>query len=347
MHSPSAKDKRKNTSKKVKLSNVTASYDRERKSSYTRSFSAHSKRKHNRAISQDAYEDPLRVRTKSQDLRSKESPTINVSSTPALFLHSGGNLIEGQEETLKEIHYWLSTELSQYSNFVPSLDFNSFATGEPFLALLHKYDHSIIDLATFDRSDRIRTLSTAFALAEQHIGLPNILDPFILTTEILRLNTFAQRQLLLYLVLWREKTIIEEDSIQLVKGDLQKLINLTEDCSYNVEVLGSEVDTQILKLKGEIRNTDKERYFDEESAVLYDQLLSNAMENITALEAKQQLLLRQNRLLRDKLNTIHDCKSLEENSRKKTEQQLLLEERIKAIGEVLMDRGLTNFVNQT
>jgi len=120
-------------------------------------------------------------------------------------------------------------------------------------------------------------------------------------------------------------------------------LNLVDDNCYNVEILKSDVDSHVLKLNTEIRSTDKERNFDEEGAILYNELIIAAMENLSALETKQILLQQQHHVLSLKLYTIHQCKVFEEKGRKKTEDQLLLEERIKAIGEVLLDRGITNF----
>jgi len=178
---------------------------------------------------------------------------------------------------------WLVSELKKYS-----FDILSFSSGEPFLALLHKYDPSIVDLETFDKSDRIKALTTIFDLAEQHLNIPNLLDPHLVA------NNLSQKQLLLYLAIWKEKTENFEffDGTQHIQNDIQNLVNVVEDCTYNVEILNSEFEEQCTHLKSNFRIVDRERLFDEESARLFDEVMEHAMETLTALEIKQELLLK-------------------------------------------------------
>jgi len=145
---------------------------------YSRSMSAHNKKRHMRTVSQD-------------------SAPVSTSVTLGHSWYRSGSADSeraGEEELKKEIMVWLVSELKK------SFDLPSFSTGEPFLVLLHKYDSSIVDLETFDKSDRIKTLTTIFDLAEQHLNIPNLLDPHSVA------NNLSQKQLLLYLAIWKEKT---------------------------------------------------------------------------------------------------------------------------------------------
>jgi len=129
------------------------------------------------------------------------------------------------------------------------------------------------------------------------------------------------------------------DGTQHIQNDVQNLMNVVEDCTYNVEILNSEFDEQCTHLKSNFRIVDRERLFDEESARLFDEIMEQAMETLTALEIKQELLLKKNMLLNEKLVIVRECKTLEENAKKKAEMQLAVEENIKANGEVLTERG--------
>jgi len=283
--------------------------------------------------------DVSRARTKSQDLRTKGSPTkiqTEEKRRRAVRPHVPAG---GEEETEKELLIWFSSELKQYHSFLGSTcDFTSFSSGDPFLALLHKHNPSLVDLETFDRSDRIKTLTTVFELAEQHLNVANLLDPYAVA------NNLGHRQLLLYLTIWREKTeqseIKAEQQQQILQNELQKLFNVMDDAAYNVDILNAAFEERCGQLRSNIHTADRERLFDEESTKLFDELMEQAMETLVALETKHELLLKKNLLLNEKFGIVRECKILEENARKKVEMQFALEENIKAIGEVLSERGV-------
>jgi len=316
-------------------------YHTTKRKSFTRSISAQSKKKPSRTISQDfTANSPLDddfPRTKSQDLRPRGVSFPHLMQTSTKIYSSGAG---GEEEIHKDILQWLSESLKKYYHFCPLYDLPSFVTGEPFMALLHKFDPTLIDLETFDKSDPIKTLSVVFTLAEQHIGIPALLDPYAVA------NNLAQRSLLLYLTLWREKTLGGTlNPLHWTQNDFTYLFYAIEDALYNVELLNSENREHSAHLGSVVRTYDKERHVDEEGAKLFDEFIEQAMDTMSAMETKNSLLQKQNLLLKKKLEMIQECKHLEENARKKDEQQLALEEKIKAIGEVLTDRGISDILS--
>jgi len=107
--------------------------------------------------------------------------------------------------------------------------------------------------------------------------------------------------------------------------------------------LNADFEERCGQLRSNIHTADRERLFDEESTKLFDELMEQAMETLAALETKHELLLKKNLLLNQKLGIVRECKILEENARKKVEIQISQEENIKAIGEVLSERGVEWF----
>lgn len=83
-------------------------------------------------------------------------------------------LMEKMRTQRSELLAWVREQVKPYGIEVSGLE--SLADGVVFLALLNNYDPSILDFETFDKSDRHRTLEAALSIAEEELGIPNLLD---------------------------------------------------------------------------------------------------------------------------------------------------------------------------
>ena len=87
----------------------------------------------------------------------------------------------------------------------------------------------------------MRALAQLFALAEKHIGVPNLLRP----SEVLEFSN--PRGILLYLVLWREKTKngpVTPEMGHHVRKEVSHLYKTVRDSAANVAILLDELNEQ-------------------------------------------------------------------------------------------------------
>lgn len=75
----------------------------------------------------------------------------------------------------------------------PSL---SFCDGRALLALCHQWESSVVDYNAFDKSNPERTITTALKLAEEHMKVPQLLDP-----KSLSQGDTKEKQVILYVSL--------------------------------------------------------------------------------------------------------------------------------------------------
>jgi hypothetical protein len=83
-------------------------------------------------------------------------------------------LMEKMRHQRSELLSWVREEVKPYGIEVSGLE--SLADGVVFLALLNNFDPTIIDFDSFDKSDKHRTLEAALSIAEDTLGIPNLLD---------------------------------------------------------------------------------------------------------------------------------------------------------------------------
>jgi hypothetical protein len=82
--------------------------------------------------------------------------------------------MEKMRHQRSELLSWVREEVKPYGIEVSGLE--SLADGVVFLALLNNFDPTIIDFDSFDKSDKHRTLEAALSIAEDTLGIPNLLD---------------------------------------------------------------------------------------------------------------------------------------------------------------------------
>lgn len=99
----------------------------------------------------------------------------------------------------------------------------------------------------------------------------------------------------------------------------------------------------MLSLQEEAEDT----LFQSARAAFMDKALHEAVDTIHAMEENTKLLLEQNRLLTERLQMVERDLRIEETTRKRLEELLEIEERIKTMGEELNERGALDYLKMT
>jgi len=216
-------------------------------------------------------------------------------------------------------------------------------TGEPFLALLHKFDPSLVDYYQFDKSDPESTLLTVFSLAASSaLRMPNLLDPKDVVS-----NRDPQ-SLLLYLELWRHK--IEQfrgHPAQKVRNEAMVVMNLVSKFSSDFELKNSDFEEACTVLwASAFKEALKEerQYLDQRSKVM-DDMMYETLNVIESLENKIMQLEDDNIRLAERLVESERLLRKEEIMKKREEQKLKIEEQLKSLGEVIEEKNVEDYLS--
>jgi cortexillin 1/2 len=187
----------------------------------------------------------------------------------------------------------------------------SFSDGHAFLAMVNAYDKKLFNYnEQLEEHSTHENIETAFALAEKHLGIPQLLDPAELAD-----GTIDERSVVLYVSLFfhafvsaqeRMKVENEKRGILDQATALQTQLDLAKEESEVLtrKLANSEEEVKSLKSKLEEKEKDAQRLAQEKEALekevndlkdMYKKLKEKTGER-AALEAKGLELIRKNLL---------------------------------------------------
>jgi len=267
------------------------------------------------------------------------SPTIlgqDRSSLPFL-------LSEKWKTKSEAILNWVRNEIREYDGIVIN-GVHSFVTGEPFLALLNKFDPTLVDVNCIQLSDPEATLSLVFSLAASSaLCMPNLLEP----KDVM--SNRDPQSLLLYLELWRHKVEkFREHPVEKVRKEVAMLINLVEENSAKFQGKSAEFDEACTVLWASSHNEalKEERMYLDQRAKVMDDMLYEISRSIDTLEMKNSHLEEENRNLMEKLEKYERELHHEEGLRKREELKLKVEEQMRAMGEVIEEKSVEDYLKK-
>eukprot|EP01127_Copromyxa_protea_P020480 TRINITY_DN6869_c0_g1_i1.p1 TRINITY_DN6869_c0_g1~~TRINITY_DN6869_c0_g1_i1.p1 ORF type:complete len:242 (-),score=52.56 TRINITY_DN6869_c0_g1_i1:260-985(-) len=192
-----------------------------------------------------------------------------------------GDLFPLADSTKKkndELVSWARTQVSTLGLEVK--DMNSFANGEVLLGLLHKVDPVRVNFKKFDKTNTLKTLSTVFKLAEEILGIPNLIQP----TEFLQ-NT-DPRAIMMYISMFKMK--IDADHMSTTQAQIESLSKLVLECASDVEDATEQFSSDCTKLRSLAATVDvgeKEQYF-AKRVTLMDSMIREALDMVEDLEER-------------------------------------------------------------
>jgi hypothetical protein len=245
-----------------------------------------------------------------------------------------------------QIVEWCDQFLREYKDRVEIDSLESFINGMPFLALLHKYDNAIVDFNNIeDKKDKKQTLTIAFELAEKHLKIPNILDPDYIASGR------DARGLLLYISLFKLRFDQREEAnnpIVGVKRQLQdfKQFIMQETASVNDMFSAFEDDCLRMSALSSADAFAEEKQFYLERSHMMEHMLTASKALTSDLKVENKKLKDQNELLFERIQELEKNLALEEERRKRAEEEVQLEEQLRALGtfKAMKDVDLEQFL---
>eukprot|EP01130_Rhizamoeba_saxonica_P008422 TRINITY_DN3406_c0_g1_i3.p1 TRINITY_DN3406_c0_g1~~TRINITY_DN3406_c0_g1_i3.p1 ORF type:complete len:335 (-),score=88.24 TRINITY_DN3406_c0_g1_i3:67-1071(-) len=221
---------------------------------------------------------------------------------------------------------WIRKEVQDYGIIVPSL--TSLADSFAFTALVHKYDPTLIDYEGYDRNNTHDALANIFAIAEEALSIPNLLDVQSV------IDGTDPRSLLLYIShfqnLFENAQTNIHNEIVLVKESVHNLLEDIE--TYENRFIDSNTKFDLL-LQQDVLEEEKSYFIDRE------QELKKQIQAYVDLTAQ---LMQQNKLLTEKNLTLikekenwKETAELDSKAKDKYIELLNIEEDILAIGGLL------------
>jgi hypothetical protein len=244
----------------------------------------------------------------------------------------------------KELLAWLSDQIVEDYALSPSAcdSLSSLRSGVALLALAHKVDPSALDYEGFDKKSPEKCLTISLTSLEDALGVPALLDVRDLATN------GDPRATLLWLAAVRSACDETErdPNAHAVHTELTQIQVLFDESFARVGTLEDEFAEASLELGAVLATQDsaEEKVFLEARALLMEKALTEALATITSLDERNTLLQEENRVLQEKLAIVERDLRVEENTRRRVEEQLEIEERIRAAGEELSDRGALDYL---
>jgi hypothetical protein len=118
---------------------------------------------------------------------------------------------------------WVKEQLVDYTDIEITNFKTSFCDGRALLALNHKWDNEIVNYKTFDKTDPVRTITTAVKLAEEHMKVPSIIEP-----KALAQGDVKEKQVILYISLIFNAFQAELEKRRLAGESQAKALSLRE-----------------------------------------------------------------------------------------------------------------------
>lgn len=214
-------------------------------------------------------------------------------------------------------------------------------TAEVLLQLVHSLDATLLDLHALTSATPERQAASALHAAEEGWGIVPVLEGRDVA------EGSERKALALWLTLLRAQADpARPDPAHDAKAHLARTRRALGDYARGLEAAEAHLDEAVGSLGGALAQQDggAERAFLDARAALHAQMLSQALGHVNTLEERNRLLQQQNRLLSERLSSVERALRLEETTRRKLEEQLEVEERVRALGEVLQDRDAHEYL---
>lgn len=203
----------------------------------------------------------------------------------------------------------------------------SFRSGLAFLALCDKYveNSEILNYSNYDKSNSEKNLTDAFDIAEQHLGVPKLVDPVEVSE-----GDVDERSLILYVSLFfhafvakEQQSALEEDKARMeakmlgLQGSLESRAQMAEKLDKENVDLKQQIEELKEQLQEEQRNysqlKEKDSYLEEKVTVL-NQLLEQEKEEKEQLQKKTQDMSQEIENLKKQLASLQEGELAELNA---------------------------------
>jgi len=165
---------------------------------------------------------------------------------------------------------WVKKQTEDYDVAVESYK-HSFRNGLPFLALCDKYiaNPEVFDYASFAKGDNVENLNKAFEVAEQHMGIPKLLEaPDVAEGQI------DERSMVLYISLFfhafvaqeQQKALLgEKDRIESEMKGLQGSLQDRAKMAQQLQDENAQLKARIAELEQALSREEQARKDSEEA----------------------------------------------------------------------------------
>jgi chromosome segregation ATPase len=133
---------------------------------------------------------------------------------------------------------WVKEQLADYGDNEITNFKTSFCDGRALLALNHKWDNESVDYKNFNKSDPVKTISTALKLAEDNMKVPSLLD-----AKSLSQGDTKEKQVILYVSLLFNAFQAELEKRRLAGESQAKALSLREQLKLAQDENASMRDT--------------------------------------------------------------------------------------------------------
>lgn len=215
---------------------------------------------------------------------------------------------------------------------------NDFNDGVILLAILHKYDPTLIDFENFDKSNPVNNLETLFNIVEEKFNISNIFDPNLI------INGANPSGLTLYISMMKKKMEMKNntpnhnyiDELKLSLNQFKKFIQTNKEKieSDNKEVEALSCNDELYESKNKLKEKCKES----------ENQIEKCMNFICQLDLQNKALREQNIFLQQKLSAIEDINKHDQQRKESVEKRLSFMNRLLSLSSLLSDNELENYL---
>lgn len=196
---------------------------------------------------------------------------------------------------------WLRKMTEGYPNVNITSFKESFNDGMAFSALIHSMDPEALDFESLNPDQREQNLSNAFQVAEQKLGIPQLLEP-----EDLLNGHPDERSVILYTSLFFHAYIADSEKRKL-EGQRSSIATKVSDLEAKLATASDEAE-ELRRLNKELEEKTRQLQLDLEerstSATDLDDLVKKLKEEIAFLRNKALKDAEFRMLLEDKINVL-------------------------------------------
>jgi hypothetical protein len=239
--------------------------------------------------------------------------------------------------------------LSPYKLQISINNWDCFKDGVVLIHLIHCCDSSAIDLEIFDTSDPLRTLEAAFDIAESKLGIPNLFDAKALMDSKLADRGPDLRTFILYVSHFRavhHERHRADNPVKTAQSLVAELKSLVTHKLSQVEHLREDFqhETQRMQALSSQDELHAERVYLQRRAQTMDRMMEMSRQLNSDLEAQNLALREQNRLLSEKISHLSKALENEKYEKEAVLVQMEMNERIKAMAELLEETDLDHYI---
>lgn len=149
-----------------------------------------------------------------------------------------GKLANGEAGESQEVGLlkWIREQTDGYAGVKISDFRSSFNDGLAFNALVHRFDPTLFDYNSIDKTDKQENLKRAFTLAEKHLGVPQLLD----ANELIA-GEADERSVILYSSLYFHAFVSNEERLKAMRVQ-SGLTHEIEDTKTQLSKAQAELD---------------------------------------------------------------------------------------------------------